>query len=157
MTRITQRKRLKAERDPKQMVMAPNRLVGCKPRQPVLNIHMSFTNIKYRCPFCLYIGAINEFYIQTKKGVSQKRARCPDCNTLMYMRSLTKHMTVEEYAEWVFNYSLSGFWKKCPYEKFKTRMKKLGWSRRFWDRYRALIGEKQGTSYEEYQQSMKEQ
>lgn len=103
------------------------------------------------CPFCLYRAKVSKFLVSTKKGISHSMAKCPSCNNGMRMRSLTMKSSIEGYAKWVFDYSLSGFWQKCPYKKWSERLKALGWSRRFWDEYKKLKGEfEPSESYDEY-------
>ena len=66
------------------------------------------------CPFCLHFGKIGEFLISTKKGYHKGLGLCPECKNQMQLRSLTAEWTPEQYAEWCFNYRLSGFWQKYP-------------------------------------------
>lgn len=150
MTKMSAVKRRRIEADRKQYILDPTRQSGATKRQDEPVTHIYALTTKFMCPFCLYIADIFKFKIKNKRGYSEKRALCPDCDTIMQMRSLTAHMTVEQYAEWVYMYSASGFWDKCPYDKFRSRMKKLGWSRRFWTRYKQLKGEDDTPSYEEH-------
>lgn len=135
---------------PKQTILAPDRETGCKPKEEEVVTQTVFLNPDLTCPFCLYVGKISKFRVKTKKGYSEKRFRCPDCGNMMQKKSLTRSMTVEEYAEWVFMYSLSGFWQKCPFNKFNSRLRALGISWRFWKRYKELKGEGKGETYQEY-------
>jgi transcription elongation factor Elf1 len=102
------------------------------------------------CPFCLYENHLQVFLVSTKKGISQSKAKCPECKNGMLMRSLTADLTVEEYAEWCFGYVADGFWKKVPFERWKSRLFHLGWSQRFWERYKQLKGDSGIESYEEH-------
>lgn len=102
------------------------------------------------CPFCLYQGKLQQFLISTKKGISQSRAQCPECKNGMIMKSLTTDMTPEEYAEWCFAYSASGFWRKVPFERWKSRLAAIGWAQQFWDRYKELKGDSAVENYEDY-------
>lgn len=157
MVRMSDVKRRKMEADKSQTMLDFSHQSGAKVRgeEPTTSVYPITT--KFMCPFCLYIDNIYKFRVKTKEGYSEKRARCPDCDNLMQIRSLTKPMSIEEYAEWVFNYSLSGFWEKCPYKKFRERMWKLGWSRRFWKKYKELKGEGTTTTYEEYAMAQQEE
>ncbi len=92
------------------------------------------------CPFCLYKAKLSAFFISTKTGISQANAKCPECHNGMRMKSLWNDMGASQYAEWVFNYRLSGFWQKCPFAVWKKRLKEIGWSTAFWARYRELKG-----------------
>ena len=92
------------------------------------------------CPFCLYQAKLSAFFISTKKGISQGKAQCPECKNGMLMKSLWNDMSASEYAQWVYNYSASGYWKKCPFQLWKARLKAIGWSQAFWGRYKELKG-----------------
>lgn len=93
------------------------------------------------CPFCLFKAQLNRFFVSTKKGVSQGMASCPECHNGMRMKTLLAEMDATQYAEFVFGYRISGFWKKCPFEAWKKRLKDIGWSYQFWTRYKALKGD----------------
>lgn len=136
--------------DRKQTFLDPTSPKGMQERMPPSTIETTVYAGKFFCPFCLYIGKLGEFRVQTKKGWSEKKAQCPDCKNGMMMKSLIVTQTVEEYAEWVYMYAASGFWQKIPFTKFCRRLKDLGWSYRFWGRYKALKGEATGESYEEH-------
>ena len=90
------------------------------------------------CPFCLYQAKLREFFISTNKGISTDRAQCPDCKNGMKIRTLIVEMDAEQYAGWVYNYRSFGFWKKCPFDKWKLRLKNIGWALQFWGKYKAL-------------------
>jgi len=104
----------------------------------------------FMCPFCLHLGPISEYLVSTKKGISQGKALCPECKQGMMMRSLTSEWTPEEFAEWVYPYTRSGFWQKCSFKKFNERLKRLGWSYPFWTRYKQLKGEDKSETYDQY-------
>lgn len=123
-----------------QTVLEPNSVKGFKKPLEPTDTKVINTNPVFNCPFCLYIGTLREFYVKTKHGYSKKRAKCPDCRNLMRMDTLTRHISVEDYATWVYYYAMSGFWQKCPFDKFKHRLYALGMSRQFWDRYKELKG-----------------
>jgi hypothetical protein len=60
----------------------------------------------------------------------------------MMLRNLvTMKWTPQKYAEWVFGYSLNGFWQKISFSSWKERLFEIGWSQPFWDKYKALKGE----------------
>jgi hypothetical protein len=116
----------------------------------VAEVSMVDTTQHVMCPFCLYEGKLQQFLISTNKGISQSMAKCPECGNGMYMKSLTANMTPESYAEWCYGYSRSGFWKKVPFERWKTRLAAIGWAQPFWDRYKALKGDSDVENYEAY-------
>ena len=106
----------------------------------------------FLCPFCLHLDRLEKYMISTKKGYHQSMAQCPECKNKMLIRSLTSKWTPEQYADWVYPYSVDGFWQKCKYDIWKKRLYIIGWSTRFWNRYMQLKGEPKPESYEEYVQ-----
>lgn len=95
-------------------------------------------NEKFFCPFCLHLDNYNKF-IKSDKRIDL--IVCPRCKIEMMKSTLTNEMTVEEFARWVFDYALKGFWKKCDFEYFNWRLKQLEIAQRFWDKYKALKGD----------------
>jgi len=105
---------------------------------------------KVTCPYCLYTDYIFKFYIKLKSGrYSEKRFKCPDCGEIMRRDTLTQPMTVEEYAEWVYEMG-KYFWSRVNFSVFKKRLKEMGISKRFWDAYKRAKAESGTESYEEY-------
>jgi cupin superfamily acireductone dioxygenase involved in methionine salvage len=47
----------------------------------------------------------------------------------------------QEYAQWVYNYRLSGFFSKINFEKWNKKLKDLGIAYEFWEEYKKLKGE----------------
>lgn len=58
--------------------------------------------------------------------------------------------TAKQYADWVQPYSHSGFWKKINYSVWKDRLRLMGWTEAFWDRYKELKGDDTSESYEDH-------
>ena len=92
----------------------------------------------YLCPFCLEKS--NKYIIRNKALIE-----CPNClisfklKTLLFIQDCTN----QEYAKWVFDYRLSGFFFKLKsgnnsFEKWNLQMKKLGISFDFWEKYKEL-------------------
>jgi len=102
------------------------------------------------CAYCLWQGALYKFLIKTKKGYHQSQAQCPSCGNKQLIRTLTTDMTPEEYAEWMYSNMQYGGWSKVPFTKWKERLAELGWSQRFWLKYRQLKGEETQETEEEY-------
>ena len=95
-----------------------------------------------RCPFCLSQAKLQSFLISTKEGISSSKGQCSGCGRGMMLRNLvTMKWTPEKYAEWVFGYSLNGFWQKIQFSTWKERLAEIGWARQFWDKYKALKAE----------------
>lgn len=109
---------------------------GVKIERKVLNM-----NKPVFCPFCLEGDYLKNFLVSTKKGLSTSKAQCPHCQSGMLLRTVLRKWTVEEYADWVFAYRVSGFWQKINFEKWSKNLEIKGWARDFWDRYKALKGE----------------
>jgi hypothetical protein len=102
------------------------------------------------CPFCLHYGELRTFLISTKKGISQSLAACPECKQGMRMSTLVADMTPEQFADFVYPYAKSGFWKKVNFAQWNDRLRRMGWSFRFWARYKELKGEGEYDSEEAY-------
>lgn len=110
------------------------------------------------CPFCLHADYYFRFEVKLKSGKTSGRCLCPDCGRKMMRESLTKSMSVEEYAQWVFDYSRSGFWQKINFKVWNERLYQLGISREFWDKYKSLKGEtvyNEDDDYRDYLRSQK--
>ena len=88
------------------------------------------------CPFCL--NESNKFVIENKGLI-----KCPNCSNYMKMKTLlfVKDCSNEEYARWVYEYRLSGFFKKINFEQWTKKLKELGMSYEFWEKYKQLKGE----------------
>lgn len=120
-------------------------LYGCKPNESLLakkKVKAEYWK-KYICPFCL---EENSFYKFKKIHGFYK---CPKCNIEMTLRSLVKTMSVEEFAKWVFEYRLSGFWKKVnaymndrdkAFREWNNKLYEHGISFEFWETYKRLKG-----------------
>jgi len=109
------------------------------------------------CPFCLYEAPMQKYIIATKQGYHRGLGKCPECGNMMRFESLTAEWTPEQYAEWVYPYATSGFWQKIPYKTWQERMRKIGWSWRFWARYKQLKGEGAEDTYEAHLQREQEE
>jgi len=100
------------------------------------------------CPYCLHKDSITRFYTKTKHGVSEKLFKCPECEQGMRKETLTKKMTPEEYAVWMYD---TKTWDRVRFGVWKERLKEYGISWRFWDAYKKHKGEmKETESYEDY-------
>jgi len=150
MTPIKFKDQMKAKFDKRQTELAPNTETGVKEKTPTFNIQTANMTDIVTCPFCLYFGKIQEFLVSTKKGISQSKAACPQCKNGMMMRSLISEMSIEDYAEWCYEYSGSGFWQKVPFRTWAERLRKLGWAYKFWKKYRQLKGEDTTEGYKDY-------
>jgi hypothetical protein len=69
--------------------------------------------------------------------------KCPLCGQGVHLRTLKlmSTCTAKQYAEWVWPYSKFGFWKLVqlvPFSTWKDRLKLMGWTQEFWDRYKEL-------------------
>lgn len=143
------KRQMKAIDDKQQMILEPTSPTGAtiRPRDTI-----TFTPVHTKpvtCPFCLYTATIEQFLISTKKGLHKALGKCSECNNKMRLKTLTREWTPEQFAEWCHEYSASGFWSKVPFAKFRTRLYRMGWSRRFWERYKELKGEDTTESYED--------
>jgi hypothetical protein len=108
------------------------------------------------CPFCLETS--NKFIIENKGLI-----KCPNCLISMKMKTLLfiKDCSNKEYARWVYEYRLSGFFFKLKsgnnsFEKWNKKMKELGFSYEFWEEYKRLKGEDIEESKPEFNQEQTE-
>jgi len=93
------------------------------------------------CPFCLYRNRLSKFLMSGDKGISNYKAKCPECQQTMLFRTIANmcHMNekkIEAYAKWVADYAKQGFWKKCKYEIWKERLQKYDMAIPFWRGYK---------------------
>lgn len=103
------------------------------------------------CPFCLTPNKLMKFYISNKKGIDKRLGKCPNCqNNVMYktLFNLLK-WTPQQFAKWVFEYRLSGFWQKIVFKKWKQRLYELDMSLEFWQEYKKLRGDPDETTQKE--------
>jgi len=113
---------------------------------------------EYRCPFCLNPNKINAYLISTKKGYDKRLGHCPSCNNNMMIKTLTADMTPEQFADFVFDYARQGFWQKAPFKTFNDNLYAIGWSQRFWARYKELKGDTAAVeNYEQYMMRKQEE
>lgn len=89
------------------------------------------------CPFCLYQNKFEHYEIIDKRLV-----KCPNCNTRINGKTLIflTNASIEDFAKWVYNYRLSGFFQKIDFAKWRERLKILGMSKIFWGEYNKLKG-----------------
>ena len=141
----------KAKSDEQQATLNPKNPSFIQHKKQIeVNIAETFS-ATYRCPFCLGLNKINAYLISTKKGYNKGLGHCPECNNKMQLKTLTAEMTPEQFAEFAFGYSSSGYWQKVPFSKFNSRLKLIGWLERFWNEYRKLKGDSDKTeNYQDY-------
>jgi hypothetical protein len=106
------------------------------------------------CPFCLARSLFRQYLISTKKGYDRGKGKCPVCDngvqfkTLVFMKQCELKSNPngpENYAKWVWEYRRSGFWQKVQplIEIRKKRLYSMGWTSRFWEKYKELRGDKE--------------
>ena len=95
------------------------------------------------CPFCLGYSRLRLFLQSTKKGFNRGIGKCPLCGQGAKLQTLVKMETwgPEEYAQFVFDYRSSGFWQKIDFASWKKRLALMGWTERFWNKYKELRGD----------------
>ena len=103
------------------------------------------------CPFCLGQHKTMKFYISKKNGIDKRLGKCPECQNQMLLKTLISMLkwNAQEFAKWVYDYRLSGFWQKVNFNVWKKRLFDLNMSYEFWEEYKNLKGE-QYTTEEEY-------
>jgi hypothetical protein len=60
-------------------------------------------------------------------------------NTLYFL----SQMNISEFAQWVYNYRLNGFFDKIDFANWNKQLKLNGISTEFWEEYRKYKGESQ--------------
>jgi len=118
------------------------------------NNKINLNNIVY-CPFCLYKDKLSKFLTSDSKGISTYKAKCPDCDKTMLMKTINSmtnmnDIKVKSYSAWCFMYRLSGFWNKVNMDKWKERLDRYGWKITFWATYRKLKGTQKKNEYGEW-------
>lgn len=93
-------------------------------------------NTKVVCPFCL----TENFLYSFPKNFGLRI--CTICGNKVVLRTLTKKMTTEEFAKWVYDYRLNGFWQKVypNFKEWNRKLKELGLSYDFWEYYNKFKG-----------------
>ena len=136
---FTQKEILQLEYDKKQLQFALDGTLIIN--QKVIDdntplISMINENNFWICPFCLENS--NKFIIENKGLI-----KCSNCSNFMKLKTLLfiKDCSNSEYAQWVFNYRLSGFFKKINFELWTKKMHELGMSYEFWEKYKELKGD----------------
>jgi hypothetical protein len=151
---VTEHNRYKMQQHSKEDKRQTRFDMAGKLKQPVPQITIGATVIDYTqrvmCPFCLHADKLQAFLTAGTPKSPYSRAVCPECKNGMRMSSLTSEWTPEQYAEFVYPYAGSGFWQKCKFSIWKKRLAQIGWTQRFWDRYKQLKGEDTTESYIDY-------
>jgi transcription elongation factor Elf1 len=140
----------KAKEDKQQAKLNPKSPSFIQVKQETKTDIIQLHTGEYYCPFCLHKDRINKYLISTKKGYHKGLGKCPECGNQMQFKSLTAAWTPEQFAEWAYQYSASGYWQKVPFSKFNSRLRQIGWLERFWARYRQLKGSDDNESYTEH-------
>jgi len=139
-----------AHDDDKQMVLSATSPKGAEKRERMkTEVELAHTGT-YSCPFCLHQDKMGKFLQSTKKGFHKSLGKCPECGQVMMLKTLTTKMSPEEFAEWCYEYSGSGYWKKVIFSKFRDRLFKLGIAKRFWARYKVLKAGDDTESYDDF-------
>lgn len=117
---------------------------------------------KETCPFCLSWLPLNAFIISTKKGYHQSLGKCKACGQGMKLKTIFTlgKGTPEAYAKFVVEYPPGAFFEKVKqglgFERWKARLKLMGWSQRFWEEYRRLnpkFDDENEEKYKDYEAS----
>jgi hypothetical protein len=75
--------------------------------------------------------------------VDKALVECPNCKNKMRGNTLyfISQMSVPEFAQWVYNYRLNGFFDKIDFDQWNKQLKLNGIVTEFWDSYRKYKGE----------------
>lgn len=116
---------------------------GCKPNtaEYALAVRtLSFYDL-VTCPFCLNYNRLGDF--RKVKGLWH----CPICGNEMLRTSLIVNLETDidiaNFAKWVYDYRVNGFWKKIypTFEDWCKKLKELGISYEFWENYKRFRGD----------------
>ena len=149
----------KAKEDKQQAILSTEGIAPNPQHYAMKTDVIIFTEKKVTCPFCLGLEQFGKFLTSTKKGFSHSDGKCPLCGQGMRLKTLLQmgKMTAREYAEWVQPYSHSGFFQKIDYTVWKNRLKLMGWTEEFWDRYNELKATDTHESYEKHMEKAQEE
>ena len=150
MTRGKYDREYKARQDKLQAQLNPQSLSFIKKKPKPQEAVITTYEGEYYCPFCLHKDRMEKYLISTKKGYDRRLGLCPECKNKMMIKTLVTQMTPEQFAEFAYDYRMSGYWQKVPFSTFNKRLWELGIAERFWTRYRALKGEDDTESYQDY-------
>ena len=136
-----------ANRDAKQTKLTKT---GCK--KNTFRFRENKAELKFdmivTCPFCLNHNPVFKFI--KKHGLYE----CPICTNQMWGKTIITDLysdeQIEDFAIWVFEYRLNGFWEKInkhikdrgkAFELWKNRLFELKISKVFWEKYKELRGD----------------
>jgi hypothetical protein len=94
-------------------------------------------NTKVLCPYCLTDNTLDKFKKDRQWYI------CPYCKNKLITKTLLNiiKMNPKEFAMWVFNYRLSGFFSKINFKEFNKKLYQFGISQEFWAEYKNLRGD----------------
>jgi len=106
--------------DKRQTLLTENGITGNDKSYAVRsNSYTIFDCRKVLCPFCLSYNQINKFLIMntgksTKNTINKLLGKCPNCQNSLQLITLDSlsSMSVHDFAFWVYEYRLNGFWSK---------------------------------------------
>lgn len=99
------------------------------------------------CPFCLMSYELDKFSL--RKGLRV----CPNCGSKLKLSTLAEISDLDRFVEFVFHYRFSGFWSKicldvlenenrdARFREWNKRLRNLGLSLQFWEKYKNLKGD----------------
>ena len=134
---VSWKEQQKAIEDKEQTQLDKN---GCIPN-PYKNAQKTYATFdfskKVLCPFCLEYNEMFRFI--KKRGFFI----CPVCGNDMMFRTLVKEMDIPDFARWVFEYRLSGFFQKVypSFKEWNNKLWNLGIAKEFWENYKKLRGD----------------
>ena len=104
------------------------------------------------CPWCLYIGTLDQFTKLTKAKEVSKNIECPKCNAGMEAKTafIVDELGPEGYSRWFWDqiFSWHGF-KKAQWDDIKAAAKAMGFLSTWWNVYHEFKNRKEEgrTSY----------
>lgn len=141
---VSWKEQQKVIEDAQQYVLNPDLSISVNPYK----FAKKESNVKYDsivlCPFCLTSDRLDKFVL--RKGLRV----CPCCGSQLKLSTLTGINDINKFVEFVFNYRFNGFWGKICLDKpvketrfptWNQRLRNLGLSLEFWEKYKAMKGD----------------
>jgi uncharacterized CHY-type Zn-finger protein len=127
---------IRTQEDKYQTVFQNGQIIQNKSFLIINNPTIDFTK-KVLCPFCLNVNTLDKFKKDRAWYI------CPNCKQLLTVKTCVSIMKMnpKQFALWVFNYRLSGFFGKIKFKEWTQKLYELGVSQEFWEEYKSLRGD----------------
>lgn len=126
----------KLDRDLNQTKLSSSGCVSNIAKYAKKDLQINF-NEMVLCPFCLEWSEWHLF--KRTKGFYE----CIHCHNHMTFKTAynIRKMNPREFAKWVFDYRMNGFFSKINFQKWNNNLYEYGLSFEFWQEYKKLRGD----------------